>query len=210
MLRSEPMGPLVVASFFSDAVINAGLPLLFLFVMLESAGIPLPGETGLIALSVAASQGKYQIWAVIAVTAAAAIIGDNGGYYVGRRWGRDLFRRWKRVERYAERVLPPAERFFHKHGSKTVFIGRFLPVLRFTAAWMAGLAHMKWWKFFFWNAAGGIAWATGVGLAAYYTGKTVIDAISRYGLYGVLIAIVGVLIAFVVVHIVKKRLAPET
>ncbi len=191
-------------------ILTAGLPILFLFVMLESAGIPLPGETGLIAISVAASQGKYAIWAVIAVAAAAAIIGDNGGYYVGRRWGRDLLRRWPRIDRYSMRVLPPAQRFFRRHGSKTVFIGRFLPILRFTAAWMAGIAHMQWWKFFFWNAAGGICWATGVALASYYTGKTVIDAIEHYGLIGAAIAIGAVALVFLVVHVVKKRLAPET
>ena len=136
-----------------------GLPLLFLLVMLESAGIPLPGETALVTTSVLASQGHYPIWAVIAVAAAAAIIGDNGGYWVGRKWGRDLLQRWKPIERYANRYIPTAERFFVAHGSKTVFIGRFLPVLRFTAAWLAGITRMEWWKFLIWNAAGGIAWA---------------------------------------------------
>jgi membrane protein DedA with SNARE-associated domain len=187
-----------------------GLALIFLLVLLESAGIPLPGETALITGAVLASQGHGQILWVIVVASAAAIIGDNGGYWVGRRWGRQLLTRWKLVERYAERVLPPAERFFEKHGPKTVFIGRFLPVLRFTAAWMAGIARMRWWKFLLWNATGGIVWATAVSLVSFYFGKAVIDAYDRYGLLGAGVLAGAAILVFLVVHFVKKRLAPET
>ncbi len=70
-----------------------------------------------------------------------------------------------------------------KHGGKTVFFGRFFAVLRYTAAWIAGLARMHWWRFLFWNAAGGIVWATLVGLVAYYGGQLAADAIQRYGIY---------------------------
>ena len=70
-----------------------------------------------------------------------------------------------------------------RHGGKTVFFGRFVAILRFTAAWVAGLGRMPWWRFLFWNAAGGIVWATAVGLVAYYGGKAAADAIERYGLF---------------------------
>ncbi len=187
-----------------------GLWVLFVVVLLESGGIPVPGETALITTAVLASKGHFSIIAVIAVASGAAILGDNGGYWVGREWGRQLLTRWDFLARYAERVLPPAERFFERHGSKTVFIGRFLPVLRFTAAWMAGIARMPWWKFFAWNAAGGIAWATGVGLLAYYLGKAVLDAYDRYGLIGAGVLIGAAVLLLGIVHFVKKRLAPES
>ena len=109
--------------------------------MLESFGIPLPGETALIAFGVLASQGHYSIVTVIAVAAAAAIVGDNLGYWlIGRLGGRRLFERWGPLRRYADRFLPAAERLMAKHGGKIVFFGRFVTVLRYTAAWVAGIA----------------------------------------------------------------------
>ena len=173
-----------------------GLPLLFAVVLLESFGIPLPGETALIAFGVLASQGHYSIVWVIVLAAAAAIVGDNLGYWlIGRIGGRALFRRWQWLNAYADRVLPRAEHIMRRHGGKTVFFGRFVSVLRYTVAWIAGLAQMDWWKFLFWNAAGGVAWATGVGLIAYYAGGAAADAIQRYGLFaavGVIVFLAGV------------------
>src|SRR6202011_4896376 len=143
-----------------------------------------PGETALIAFGVLASRGHYSITSVIAVAAAAAIVGDNLGYWlIGRLGGRALFRRWRWLNSYANRVLPRAEKLMERHGGKTVFFGRFVTVLRYTAAWIAGLGRMPWWKFLFWNASGGIAWATAVGLLAYYAGHAAANALNRYGLY---------------------------
>src|SRR5438067_5421480 len=173
-----------------------GLGLLFVLIMLESAGIPLPGETALIGAGLLAARGKLDPVAVVAVAAAAAIVGDNGGYWVARRWGRQILARWKRVQRFADRVLPPSERFFEKHGGKTVFFARFIAILRFTAAWLAGLSKMSWWRFLFWNAAGGICWATGVGLLAYYTGHAAADAIDRYGYIAAGVIVVVVIVGF--------------
>ena len=171
-----------------------GLPLLFVVVMLESFGIPLPGETALIAFGVLASQGNYGIEWVIVVAAAGAIVGDNLGYwFIGRIGGRKLFERWGWLRRYSERVLPPVERIMERHGGKTVFFGRFIAILRFTAAWIAGLARMKWWRFLFWNALGGIIWATLVGLIAYYSGHAAANAIQTYGLY----AAIGIIVLVV-------------
>jgi membrane protein DedA with SNARE-associated domain len=186
-----------------------GLGLLFVLIMLESAGIPLPGETALIGAGILASQGKLDVIAVIAVAAAAAIIGDNGGYWVGRRWGRQILRKWRRVERFAERVLPPSERFFEKHGGKTVFFARFIAILRFTAAWLAGISRMPWWRFLFWNAAGGICWATGITLLAYYGGKAAADAFDRYGWIGAAGVVVAILVVVGGVHVWRRRVVPE-
>ena len=204
----EPFGFLGIP--LEQWVTTAGLPLLFLLVMLESAGVPLPGETALITASFLAAKGKLDIVAVIAVAAAAAIIGDNGGYWVGRRWGRQLLTRWPRLERFSQRVLPPSERFFEKHGDKTVFIGRFIAVLRFTAAWMAGVTRMPWWRFLLFNAAGGLCWATLMGLLAYYVGKTAADAVNHYGLVALgVLAALGVLV-IVGVHLLRRRVVTES
>jgi membrane protein DedA with SNARE-associated domain/pimeloyl-ACP methyl ester carboxylesterase len=192
---------LVVASLSSFVAQHSQWALLLLFVLLalESFGLPLPGETTLIACAVLASQGALSIGWVIAVAIAAAIIGDNLGYWVAREGGRSLLERFGFTRRYAERYLPHAERFFARHGGKTVFLGRFVAVLRVTAAWIAGLSRMNWWRFLFWNAAGGIVWATTVGLISYYLGEAAARAIEKYGLYAgggvVLLAVVGFVIA---------------
>ena len=86
--------------------------------------------------------------------------------------------------------------------------GRFVAVLRVTAAWLAGITHMTWWRFFLWNAAGGIVWATGVSLLAFYFGKAAADAVPTYGVYALIVIVVGAVIAFVVMRLLKKRLEP--
>jgi membrane protein DedA with SNARE-associated domain len=177
-----------------------GLVVLFLLIAMESAGIPLPGETALVAAGVLASRGKLDIVAVIVVAAAAAIVGDNVGYWVGRLGGRKLLQRWARLDRYASRVLPWSERFFERHGAKTIFFGRFIAVLRVTAAWLAGISRMHWWRFFLWNAAGGICWAVLVALVAYYAGEAAGKAIERYGLIGG-----GVIVVLLVVGVIGGR-----
>ena len=96
-----------------------GLPILFAVVLIESFGIPLPGETALIAFGVLAAQGHYSIESVIAIAAAGAIVGDNLGYWlIGRLGGRALFRRWGWLNQYSDRVLPRAESLMARHGGK--------------------------------------------------------------------------------------------
>jgi membrane protein DedA with SNARE-associated domain len=183
-----------------------GLILLFAVVALESFGLPLPGETALIAAAVLAQRGHFDIVAVIAVAAVAAIVGDNLGYWAGRKGGRRLLERAPILRRYTPKLLPTAERFFHKHGSKTVFIARFVSVLRVTAAWMAGISHMNWWTFLAWNAAGGIVWATLVGTLSYYFGRALADAIAHYGAIGALVLVALVAVVLVGVHVLRKRM----
>ena len=185
-----------------------GLVLLFAVVALESAGVPLPGETALVAAAILATPQHHHYWivTVIAVAACAAIFGDNVGYWIGRTRGRRVLERWGPIRRYAEKALPPGERFFAKHGGKTVFIGRFIAVLRVSAAWLAGITHMPWWRFLLWNAAGGIVWATGVGLLAYYFGKAAADAFGRYGFLGAGAVILIAALVFVGLRLWNKRM----
>jgi membrane protein DedA with SNARE-associated domain len=187
-------------------LLDYGLVLLFVLVALESTGVPLPGETALIAASVLASQGNYSIVAVIVVAAAGAIVGDNAGYWIGRKGGRALLRRIPYLRDYFARILPPAERFFERHGAKAVFFGRFVSILRVTAAWLAGISHMPWWRFLFWNAAGGVIWATAFGVVAYYSGRAAADAINRYGLYAGIGLAVLIVIAVVGIHFWRRRM----
>jgi membrane protein DedA with SNARE-associated domain len=182
----------------SHLVETFGYPLLFLMVMAESSGVPIPGETALITAAVLASTGKLQIELVIPIAALGAIVGDNIGYVIGRKGGRWILERPGRFHRQRRQVLTVGEPFFEKHGPKAVFFGRFLLGLRVWASWLAGATKMHWRSFVLWNALGGICWATGIGLLAYFLGHAAGNAIETFGIYGlvaVLIAAGGALLA---------------
>lgn len=170
----------------------AGYPLLFLLVMAESGGVPLPGETALITGAALASQGTLSMPAVIAIAAAAAIVGDNIGYLIGRRGGRWLLQKPGPFHRHRLEVLRIGEPFFRRHGPKAVFFGRFILGLRTWASWLAGATRMRWRSFVLWNAIGGIAWATAIGLIAYYIGRSAENALSTFGIYGLVAFVIAV------------------
>jgi membrane-associated protein len=179
-------------------VSHTGYLVLFLLVMAESGGVPVPGETALITAGVLASQGSLEIEIVIVVAASAAIVGDNLGYQIGRKGGRWLLQRPGRFHRQRLQVLSSGEPFFARHGPKAVFFGRFLLGLRVWASWLAGATHMRWRSFLFWNACGGICWATAIGLLAYFLGNAAGNAIKTFGLFGllaVLLVVGGLLVA---------------
>ncbi|MHB8533197.1 MAG: DedA family protein [Solirubrobacteraceae bacterium] len=183
---------------------TAGYPLLFLLVMSESGGVPVPGETGLLTAAILASQHKLKIELVIPLAAAGAIVGDNIGYLIGRKGGRWLLERPGAFHRQRQRVLTVGEPFFERHGSKAVFFGRFLLGLRVWASWLAGATRMHWVKFLLWNALGGITWACVMGLSAYFLGSTASNLIETFGLYG-LIALVLAVVGTLVMHRRAKR-----
>ena len=176
---------------------NLGYPALVLLVMSESSGVPLPGETALITAAVLASQHRLQIALVIALAAAAAIVGDNAGYVIGRKGGRWLLLRPGPFAGRRARVLEVGEPFFARHGSKAVFLGRWILGLRTWASWLAGASHMPWRSFSLWNAAGGISWATTIGLVADYAGRSATGTIALFGVAGLAgaLALPGVLLA---------------
>ncbi|HEY3112287.1 MAG TPA: DedA family protein, partial [Gemmatimonadaceae bacterium] len=118
----------------SGLVATYGYVFVFILVGLESLGIPLPGETALVSAAAYAGLGHLSIALVIVAAAAGAIIGDNAGYWIGRRGGRALVLHYGRKLRLNEEHLARAERFFERHGGKTVFIGRFIALLRSWAA----------------------------------------------------------------------------
>jgi membrane protein DedA with SNARE-associated domain len=167
--------------------------LLFGLVAGETAGAILPGESTIMTAAVMASEGKLVLPAVLGIGIAAAIIGDNVGYWLGRRYGRRLWLwgRWGRERR--RRWLDQGDAFFEERGAHAVFAGRWLPVARFTVAWLAGINHMRWRRFFVWNAAGGTAWVLTIGLAAYGLGNAAKNAITALGLIGLLGLCLGLL-----------------
>lgn len=191
-----------MTSFFT----HHGLPLLFTAVMVESFGVPVPGETALIAFALLASKGHYSIVTVIAVAAAGAIVGDNLGFWlIGRRGGRALMARYPWIERRVSHVLPRTEALIERYGGPAVFFGRFVSVLRETIAWVAGLAGMSWWKFLFWNALGAVVWASGIGSLAYFGGKAFADAVSQVALYGGVAIAAAAVVAFAGRRLIRRR-----
>lgn len=172
-----------------------------LFVAIESSGIPFPGETTLILAAVFAGTGRLNIAAVIAAGAIGAILGDNIGYVAGRYGGRPLVLKFGRYVRIQPEHLDRAEQFFDKHGDKTVFLGRFVAVLRAWAAFLAGTNRMPWPRFLVFNAAGGITWAIVYGLLGYFLGHNIplLDRIVKgLGIGGVVLAAIVIVVAFLV------------
>jgi undecaprenyl-diphosphatase len=164
---------------------HLGYLILFGLVGAESTGVPVPGETALITAGVLSRHGEFQIELVIAIAAAAAIVGDNLGYLIGRKGGRALLLKPGPLLHHRKKIIEHGEPFFQRHGPKAVFLGRWFAGLRIAAAWLAGINHMDWKVFLFWNALGGIAWATSVGLAAYLLGPAAEHLFKVFGLAGV-------------------------
>jgi len=167
-----------------DVASKVGLPVLFALIAVETMGIPVPGETALITAGILASRGKLSIEAVVAVAASAAILGDNVGFLIGRHYGRRLLTAPGPFSRHRMRVIEIGEPFFDRHGPKAVFLGRFVSGLRITSAWMAGISRMRWPLFTFYNALGGIAWASAFGLAAYWGGRKAEHVVKTIGIAG--------------------------
>src|SRR5437764_13669171 len=125
---------------------------------LESMGIPSPGETALVASAVLASQGKLHIWLVLLIGISSAIIGDNLGYFLGRKIGRELLSAPGPFYMRRLVLIRTGDRFFERHGGKAVLLARWVALIRVAAAWLAGINRKRFRDFFFWNALGGITW----------------------------------------------------
>ncbi|HZR39152.1 MAG TPA: DedA family protein [Ktedonobacteraceae bacterium] len=207
-----------ILQILQNALHVMGYPAVALFIMIESSGIPFPGETMLLLASFySAIDHQLQIPIIIACAALGAIMGDNIGYYVGRTGGRAIVDRYGRYVFLKPEHLAQAEKFFAKHGDKTVFLGRFVAVLRAWAAFLAGVNHMHWRTFFIYNAAGGILWATIFGLIGYYAGRffndnfSLVERFARdlsWTIGGVIV--LGVAIVVLIVYIRRKRQASKS
>jgi membrane protein DedA with SNARE-associated domain len=203
-LRDLPQ--LASSANLTHFVAHYGLWVVFAVVFLEVAGLPfVPGETALIAAAALASQGHGDIVAIIGSAFGAAVSGALLAYAVGRGWGREVLSRWPWFERVSRRGVERSQEFFHRHGSRAVFLGRFVPVLRATLGWMAGVGRMPFPRFLLWNVAGAVAWACLIGLAAYYLGAALVKAVERDLGIGVGV-IAGVLLLLAGLHVLRRRL----
>jgi membrane protein DedA with SNARE-associated domain len=184
-------------------LVNYGYIAILLVVAVEAMGIPVPGETMLILASVYAGTTHHlEIGLVIVAAAAGAILGDNLGFLAGQYGGYRLVHRYGRYVRLDERKLRVGERLFERHGGKVVFFGRFLPILRVWAAFLAGTHRMGWYRFLGFNAAGGVVWATSIGLAGYLFGASLLRS---GGMVSVVSVLAAVLVAAIVALTVRRR-----
>lgn len=184
-------------SWIANLLTSYGYVFLFLLVGVESFGIPLPGETALVTAAAFAALGRLNIFLVVAVAAAGAIIGDNAGYWIGRRGGLALVSRYGRHVGLTEGKLKWARAFFERHGAKTVFLGRFIALLRSWAAALAGISHMPYPVFTLYNALGGIVWASLFGALGYLFGRNLPRLehyLGRASLIIVAIVVIGIAI----------------
>jgi membrane protein DedA with SNARE-associated domain len=156
-----------------------GYIFLFLIIGIESFGVPLPGETALVTAAAYAASGRLNIIGVIAAAAAGAIAGDNAGYWLGREGGVALIHRFGKRVGLDDAKLARAHAFFERYGARTVFIGRFVALLRSWAAVLAGVACMPYRTFTLYNALGGVAWATLFGTLGYLFGRK-LPQLERY------------------------------
>ncbi len=149
-----------------------GYLVVFFGVLLESMGVPLPGETILLASGLLAQQGHLDVEDAALFGILGAVAGDQIGYWAGRKGGRSFVLRWGRYVRITPERLDRAEAFFARHGGKAVFLARFFAGFRVFGALVAGISRMHWRTFLFYNALGGVVWATAAVLVGYFLGSS--------------------------------------
>lgn len=184
-----------------DLISSYGYYAVFLIIGVESVGIPLPGETALIAAATyAATTGHLNIWIIFAAAAAGAIIGDNVGYWIGYKGGYRLARKYGPKIRLDERKLKVGRYIFDRHGGKVVFFGRFVSVLRTFAAFLAGTVRMSWPRFLTYNALGGLVWSAIFSFGFYAAGNWLQRASAIVEYVAIAIAVAAVVIGFLLIR----------
>ena len=183
-----------------------GYLIVFFGVLLESAGIPLPGETILIAAGFMVQQGYLDPGDAIIFGFLGAVVGDQIGYWVGRKGGRPFVLRWGRYVLITPERLERAQGFFRRHGGKAVFLARFVAGLRVFGALLAGISRMPWRIFFFYNALGGAIWATAAVLVGYFVGGS-FDLVVRW--VGRSSALLGIVLGFALALYLAYRWASK-
>ena len=194
-------------SALSSPLEHYGLWAIIALVFLEDFGIPVPGETILIAGAVYAGSGGLNIFAVGVLGFAAAVAGDNIGYAIGRFGGHALVTRWGKYVFLTEERLEKAESFFNRHGGKIIVVARFIEGLRQANGIIAGITEMRWPRFLMFNMIGAALWAGCWVSVGYFAGEhitTIYDYITRYSLYA-LIAAVVIAVAWIGLRVFRGR-----
>src|SRR6266478_2566256 len=181
------------------AIVDAlGYPAAGLGILIESAGVPFPGEALLLAAAAWAAARNHSIVLVILFGFLGSVVGADIGYYLGHRGGRPFVERFGHLFRIRPEHIARAELFFARHGDKAVLAARFILGLRTWGSMLAGMAHMPFWRFQLLSALGGLAWAVAVGVAGYLLGSNLalIAAVIRdIGIGGVVVIALLVVIA---------------
>jgi len=194
----------------TQLISHYGYWVVMLFVGVESIGIPFPGETMLLAAAIyAGTTHDLDIGLVIAAASAGAVLGDNVGFWFGREFGYELVLRFGRYIHFDQTKMKLGMYLFHKHGGKVVFFGRFVAVLRAFAALLAGINQMDWRRFFVFNVAGGVTWASVIGLAGYNLGKQARHLLGTAGLVILVLASILLIAAFIAIRRNQHRLEAE-
>jgi membrane protein DedA with SNARE-associated domain len=191
----------------SSPLQHYGLWAILVLVLVEDFGIPLPGETVLIAGAIFAGSGHLNVVAVGLTGFAAAVVGDNIGYAIGRFGGRALADRWGKYVFLTPKRLDSAEAFFERHGSKIIVIARFVEGLRQANGIIAGIAEMHWLRFLIFNAIGAALWVGTWVCVGYFAGQhisTIYTDITNYSLYAAIVAVV-IIAAGITVRVRKRR-----
>lgn len=185
-----------------------GYWVVFFGVMLENAGLPVPGETILLAAGFFASDGSFRLPVVMSVAAFGAIIGDNIGFAIGRRFGRGLLISYGKFFFLTKRRLVKMTRFFESHGDKTILVARFITGLRVFAAILAGASDMPWPRFVIYNATGALLWATVIATVGYFFGSSwplLEKWVGRSGMVLLVVALVALVISWKVKKAAQER-----
>ena len=182
-----------------------GYLIITLFVMIEPLGIPIPGETTLVAGAVyaAINPTKFSIYLVILFAIIGAVIGDNTGYFIGKKYGKKIINRIENILKTNKDYVQSTEGFFKKYGFKAVFLGRFVSILRMFIPITAGIHKLKYSKFFLYNIAGGISWAILYGVIGFIFGSNIPFLMKL--LHNITITIIILLVIVMIIFILKKR-----
>jgi membrane protein DedA with SNARE-associated domain len=196
-----------VPDWIIDLFARYGYAVVFVGVFLENTGLPVPGETSLLAGAALARSGRLSLPWVIVTAVAGAILGDSLGFWIGRRGGRALVARFGARLGLTPSRLAAFDGFFDRHGAQTVFIARFVTGLRVFGALLAGTSDLSWGRFLLYNSTGAIASATIFGSAGYllaYSWTTLERWIGRSGL--ALLAAIAVILLLAVLR--RRRHTP--
>jgi membrane protein DedA with SNARE-associated domain len=188
-------------------IVRHGYAAVFLVVMLEGAGSPLPGESALVLAAVyAGATGHLNIAIVIAVAAVGAIAGGSCGFWIGRGLGASFVERYGAYLGLTPNRLAVGRYLFERHGGKIVFLGRFVAILRVLAALLAGVNKYDWRSFFIFNALGAIAWAMIMGLGGYVFGDAMRRLSGLIGIVGLAVALGAVVVFWLWFRRQEKRM----
>ncbi len=188
-------------------LVTYGYLAVFVFVAIESIGIPFPGETMLLVAAIdAGTTHQLSIVLVIIAATCGAILGDNLGFWIGREGGYRLLRRYGRYIGFNERRVKLGLYLFRTQGGKIVFFGRFVAVLRAWAAFLAGVNRMQWSRFLVFNALGGVSWATLYGLGGYFLGEEIHRLTGPVGIVTIVLAVLIIIASLIFVRRQEKQL----